>query len=119
MYTNAQSLSVTLVGSPDTSGISGSEWLNLERELTLSLPSVSSGGDTLVVELGPEAGSYDLLTRKFPLGQTGTFVDGCSLNFTAGVAEVGLGSYTGLATFYVRSYLASAGVGTAISVDNE
>ena len=107
-----------LVGDVDTAGLSSSELMSLERSVTLSLPSGGSSGDTLIVELGPEQGSYDLLTRRFPLSQTGTFADGCSLELTGGGATVGLGSYTGLTTFYVRSYLASAGIGTAITVNN-
>ncbi|MBI1289028.1 MAG: hypothetical protein GC178_15780 [Flavobacteriales bacterium] len=115
---SAQSFTVFLVGSPDTTGLSSAELNSLERSVSLTLPSVSSGSDTLIVQIGPSSGNYDLLTRRFPLNQTGTFSDGCSLNFSSG-AQVGLGSFTGLSTFYVRTYLASSGVGSAITVDNE
>lgn len=116
---SAQSLSVSLVGSPDTTGMSASEQLALDKSVTLTLSSTGSSGDTLVVELGPSLGNYDLLTRKFPLSQTGTFADGCSLNPSGGGLEVGLGNYTGLSTFYVRAYLSSSGIGSAITVDND
>lgn len=115
----AQSLSVTLVGNPDTTGLSTSEQLSLERSVTLNLSGLGSGGDTLVVELGTESGSFDLFSRKFPLNQTGTFEDGCSLNSSGGGTAVGLGRYTGLDTFSVRSYLSSAGVENASIVSND
>lgn len=114
----AQSLNISLVGSPDTSGLSASEIQGLERNLELSLTAAGSASDTLVVELGPSAGSFDLLTRRFPLNQTGTFADGCTLSSSGGNLTIGLGSYTGLSTFYVRAYLASAGVGSAVTVNN-
>ena len=114
----SQSLSVSLSGSPDTTGLSANEIQGLERNLELSLTTAGSASDTLIVELGPSAGSYDLLTRKFALDETGTFSDGCSLNSSGGNLTIGLGSYTGLSTFYVRAYLASAGVGSAITINN-
>lgn len=114
----AQSLTVSLTGNPDTTGLSLSEIQGLERDLQLSLTTAGSASDTLVVELGPSPGSYDLLTRRFPLNQTGTFDDGCSLTSSGGNLTIGLGSYTGLSTFYVRAYLSSAGVGTAVTASN-
>ena len=114
----SQSLNVSLAGSPDTTGLSASEIQGLERNLELSLTTAGSASDTLIVELGPSAGSYDLLTRRFPLNQTGTFPDGCSLSSSGGNLTIGLGSYTGLFTFYIRAYLASAGVGSAVTVNN-
>lgn len=115
----AQSLSVSLASGTDTTGLSTIEQLALERSVTLNLSGLGSGGDTLVVELGSESGSYDLFTRRFPLTQTGTFDDGCSLNSSGGLTAVGLGNYTGLDSFFVRSYLSSAGVGSASIVSNE
>lgn len=115
----SQSLTVTLVGSPDTTGLSAPEQLSLERSVTLNLSGLGSGGDTLVVELGTESASFDLFTRKFALNQTGTFEDGCSLTSSGGSTVVGLGSYTGLDSFFVRSYLSSAGVGSASIVSND
>ncbi|MBI1289205.1 MAG: hypothetical protein GC178_16685 [Flavobacteriales bacterium] len=118
LISHGQSLTITLAGSPDTVGLSSAELNSLEKSISLAFPSVSSGSDTLVVELGPSSGSYDLLTRRFPLNQTGTFSDGCSLEFSGG-ANVGLGSFTGLSTFYVRTYLTSSGVGNATLLDNQ
>lgn len=115
----SQSLNVSLQGTPDTTGMSSTEVASLERSVQLTLSSSGSSSDTLVVELGPSSGNYDLLTRKFPLSQTGIFADGCSLNASGGGLEVGLGNYTGLSTFYVRAYLSSAGIGSAITIDND
>lgn len=97
--------------------MSASELLTVEEELELTLASMGSSGDTLVVELGPSAGSYDLFRREFALSQTGTFDDGCSLDNTNGLI-VGLGKFTGIETYYVRAYLKSAGVSTAVVVSN-
>jgi hypothetical protein len=112
-----QTLTVSYVGEPDTAGLSSTELGVLEKSVSLNLPSISSGDDTLVVQLGPSIGMYDLFERRFPLGQTGVFNDGCSLDFSSG-ANVGLGSFTGISTFHVRAYLSSSGVGSAITVDN-
>ena len=113
----AQSLTVTLPSGVDTTGLSASEILSLEHAVSASLTLSGSGSDTLVVELGPEAGSYDLFRREFPLSQTGTFADGCSLDNSSGLI-VGLGKFTGLSEFHVRAYLKSAGVGSAITINN-
>lgn len=114
-----QSLTVTLVGDPDITGLSSEELLSFERSVTLNLANLGSGGDTLVVELGAESDSFDLFSRRFALNQTGTFEDGCSLTSSGGATVIGLGSYTGLDTFFVRSYLSSAGVGSASIVSND
>lgn len=114
----SQSLTVTLVGGADTTGMTTTEQLALERSVELQLPFGSGGSDTLVVELGPSVGSYDLMQRRFSLGETGTFDDGCSLETGGSGLVVGLGSFTGIESFYVRAYLASAGEGSAITLSN-
>lgn len=114
----AQSLTVSYVGEPDTLGLSTVELSVLPKAVVIDMPSLSAGSDTLVVQLGSSSGEYDLFERNFPLSQTGTFADGCSLVFASG-ATVGLGSFTGLSTFYVRAYLTSSGVGSAVMFDNE
>ncbi|MCF8460514.1 MAG: hypothetical protein K9G46_07305 [Flavobacteriales bacterium] len=114
---NAQTLTVTLVGAPDTTGFSVLEQLALEREVMLELSSMGGGSDTLVVEMGTEAGNNTMFLREFALGTTGSFEDGCSLSNTAGLT-VGLGRFTGISDFYVRAYLKAAGVGSAISLHN-
>ena len=113
----SQSLTIILPSGVDTTGLSASEILSLEHAVSASLTLSGSGSDTLVVELGPEAGSYDLFRREFPLSQTGTFADGCSLDNSSGLT-VGLGKFTGLSEFHVRAYLKSAGVGTAVTLSN-
>lgn len=115
---HGQSIDVSFIDDPDTTLMSSTDILSLERKVTLSLPAVSSGSDTLIIELGSEEGVYDLFERSFPLNQTGAFADGCSLVFASG-ATVGLGSFTGLSTFYVRAYLTSSGVGSAVMIDSE
>lgn len=113
----AQSLTVSLPSGVDTTELSTGEILALEHSVTASLTLSGSGSDTLVVELGPTAGSYDLFKREFPLGQTGTFDDGCSLDNSSGLT-IGLGKFTGLSEFHVRAYLKSAGVGSGIILSN-
>lgn len=117
--TIAQTLSVTYPAEADTTGMDGIMLLSLEKQLVLTLNSSGASSDTLVIEVGPEAGSYDLLQRKFPLSQTGTFDDGCFLESSTGDLTVGLGTYTGLATFHVRAYLASTGESSAVIVSSE
>lgn len=114
---NAQTLTVTLVGAPDTTGFSVLEQLALEREVMLQLSSMGGGSDTLVVEMGTEAGNNTMFLREFALGTTGSFEDGCSLS-NAGGLTVGLGRFTGISDFYVRAYLKPACVGSAISLHN-
>lgn len=114
-----QSLTVELVGSSDTTGFSVSEYLSMERSVVLSLPLMGSATDTLIVELGPTSDSYDLFVRRFPLGQTGTFDDGCSLTLSGEGVNIGLGNFTGLSTFYVRACLASTGLNSVVYVSSE
>ena len=114
-----QTLTVSYPSDVDTTGLDASTLLSLEKDVILNLSSSGGSSDTLVVELGPEAGSYDLLTRKFALNQTGTFDDGCSLETATGGLTVGLGTYTGLAIFHVRTYFASAGESTAVTTSSE
>ena len=107
-------LSVALAQNADTTGMDAAEVQQLERTVKLALSFTGASSDTLVVELGMEVGSYDLLTRRFPLNTTGQFDDGCSLTLTGSGMTVGLGNYTGLSDFYVRAYLSGAGVGSAV-----
>jgi hypothetical protein len=116
-FVHAQSLTVTLPSGVDTTGLSVNEILSLEHEVVASLTTSGSGSDTLVVELGPEAGSYDLFRREFALSETGTFADGCSLDNSSGLT-IGLGKFTGLSEFHVRAYLKSTGVGSATILSN-
>lgn len=115
----AQSLTVSLPAGVDTTGMDGQQLLTLERSVTLSGVGFGSApsSDTLVVELGSTEGQYDLFVRRFPLGETGTFADGCSLSGSGGGLTVGLGSFTGLSTFHVRAYLASVGTAGAVLVN--
>jgi len=115
----AQSLTVTLPAGVDTTGMDAQQLLTLERSVTLSGMGFGSvpSSDTLVVELGSTEGQYDLFVRRFPLAQTGTFADGCSLTGSGGGLSVGLGSFTGLSTFHVRAYLASVGTAGAVLIN--
>ena len=117
IFAHAQSLEITLVGNPDTTGLSVSEQLALERRAELQLTPLGGGSDTLVVEMGTEVGSYDLFVREFSLAEVGIFEDGSSLFYENGLT-VGLGRFTGLSSFFVRTYLKSAGVGSAIFLNN-
>jgi len=117
MCVHAQSLTVSLPSGIDTTELSSEEILALEHSVTAWLTLSGSASDTLVVEMGATAGSYDLFRREFPLSQTGTFDDGCSLDNNSGLT-VGLGKFTGLSEFHVRAYLKSAGVGSATMLSN-
>jgi hypothetical protein len=114
-----QSLTATYPTDIDTAGLDSGTLLSLEKQVVLNLSSSGGSSDTLIVELGPEAGSYDLLQRKFPLSQTGTFDDGCSLESSTGGLTIGLGTYTGLSSFHVKAYLASAGESTAVTASSQ
>ena len=46
----AQTLTVTLVGAPDTTGFSVLEQLALEREVMLELSSMGGGSDTTEIQ---------------------------------------------------------------------
>ena len=111
----AQTLTATYFAEIDTTGLDATTLQSFEKQVVLDVAISGSTGDTLVVELGPSAGNYDLLTRKFPLSETGTFDDGCSLGSNGSGLTIGLGTYTGVSSLYARAYLASSGEGSAVT----
>lgn len=120
LFVAAQSLTISLPAGVDTTGMDAQQLLTLERTVTLTGMGFGSApsSDTLVVELGSTEGQYDMFVRRFPLGETGTFADGCSLSGSGGGLTVGLGSFTGLSTFHLRAYLASVGTAGAVLIND-